>query len=55
MKRLIFAAIAAGALLFFAVKNLPIALGAAILFVIMLLCDGYKVRSQKVAEGIVGS
>ena len=54
VKRFLFTVIAAGALYFFAVKNVPIALGVVILFAIMLFYDGYKARSQKVAEGVVG-
>ncbi len=54
VKRLIFALIAIGALVFFAMKNVPIAIAATILFVVMIVYDGYKAKSQKVAEGVVG-
>jgi TRAP-type uncharacterized transport system fused permease subunit len=54
VKRLIFTLIAAGCLVFFALKNVPIAIGATILFVVIIIYDGYKAKSQKVTEAVVG-
>jgi TRAP transporter 4TM/12TM fusion protein len=52
-KRLIFVTIAVACLAFFVWKDISLAIGATILFVIMLIYDAYRARAQRVTVGVV--